>query len=445
MSKICPVSFMFVLGHIIEKYFLILTAFTLHTQAIVPNWETNSNASQFVNLENLVGSIHRYAPEYVHVFVRDMGLSKGQRMLLRRYQNVKIVSSTDTIPERTQLIAVEKELVIIDGKYTVRRSNGKLLYADSIRKRFHLAIVIPFIRSQLSKLILQLNFSSIYIPCEHSFDSVDLIFYHNEGRHSSLEMAIRKIKYVNKCYRNVRYLAINLTADENRYPLGSFIMWQKLLVDDEKNNLSLRTYGYTHFFLMEPDTRPIRPFWLDAIIDQITNDGFKKLYCSTNWWVSGSVYRGSEPIGHHFLHINGNALYHLSASFIAYVQLFSGVCLTGNHSNTGYDLLMFSFLLDNQDLAKRYLHKFRFSDFIHNCWHTGCKGSDQLNNTQFILNNPNTYLIHGSFLKNSTTKQQSSNVYVIILFSAAATIFVWQYRRLLRLLKLKRIIMLFFS
>jgi hypothetical protein len=408
--------------------------------------ETNGNASQFVNLENLIGSVHRYAPEYVHVFVRDMGLSKGQRMLLKRYQNVKIILSTDTTSERTKFIDVEKELILIDGEYVERRSDGKLLYVDSIRKRFRLAIVIPFIRSQLSNLILQLNLSRIYTPCENQSDSVDLIFYHNEGRHSSLEMDIRKIKYVNKCYRSIRFLAVNLTANENQYPLGSFIMWQKLLVDDKNNNLSLRAYGYTHFFLMEPDTRPIRQFWLDAIINQITNGRFEKLYVSTDWWVSGSIYRGSKLIGQRFLHINGNALYHLSANFIAYVERFSRIYLNKS-SETGYDLITFSLLLDNQDLGKKFWHKFRFSEFIQNCWHTGCEGSDHLNNTQFILNNPDTYLIHGSFFKEptSTSDQQFKIVYIILLLCVVLIfIILRQYRWLNRRLKLKRIIMFFF-
>lgn len=445
MSKISQLFFMLKFGRFIGNYFLIITAFIVHVKSIVPNLETNSNASQFVNLENLIGSVHRYAPEYVHVFVRDMGLSKGQRLLLERYQNVKIVTVVDIIPNRTQLIDVGKELVEIDGKYIERRSNGKLLYVDSIRKQLKLAIVIPFIRSQLSSLILQLKLSKIYTPCEHPSDSVDLIFYHNEGRHSLLEMDIRQIKYVDKCYRNIRFLAVNLTVNENRYPLGSFIMWQRLFVDDENNSLSLRAYGYTHCFIMEPDTRPIRRFWLDAIIDQITNGRFEKMYFFTNWWVSGSIYRGSKLIGIRFLHINGNALYHLSANFIAHVELFSRVYLNEKNSETGYDLLMFSLLLDNQALGKRLWHKFRFSDFIQNCWQTGCEDSNHLNNTQFIFNNPDTYLIHGGYLNTLATEQQFSNAYGILLLCIVVNfIILWHYRRIHRRSKLKRIVMFFF-
>jgi hypothetical protein len=427
---------MFALEHFVGKYCFLVTALSVHVKSVVLPVETNSNASQFAHLENLIGSVHKYAPEHVYIFVRDMGLSKGQHILLEQYQNVKIISSKNTILERTQFINVEKELVFIDGKYINRKSNGKLLYVDSIRKRYYLAIVIPFIRSQLSNLILQLNLTKIYTPCKNPCNSVDLIFYHNEEQDSSLEMDVRKIEYFNDCYRNIRYLAVKLTGRENQYPLGSFIMWQKLLLDDENNSLSLRTYGYTHFFLMEPDTRPIRQFWLDAIIEQITHGQNQKLYFATNWWISGSIYRGSKLIGQRFLHINGNALYHLSANFIAYIELFSRIYLSRNSSKNGYDLAMFSLLLDNHDLGKRLWHKFRFSDFIQNCWHTGCEGSDQLNNTQFILNNPDTYLIHGGFVE----EEPVNNKHTILLLCVILNfIILCQYRRLRRLSRLKRI------
>jgi len=425
------------------KHFIIVLTVVVYVNSITLNLQTNCNIDQFVNLENLIGSIHKYAPKHVHIFVRDMGLSDGQRLLLEQYQNVQIISSTDIISERTQFIDVDKELVLIDGKYNIQPNNGKLLYVDSIRKKYQLAIVIPFIRSQLSNVIVQLGMSKIYHPCKNSTQSVDLIFYHNEGEQSSLESDIRKIDYIDKCYRKVRYLSINLENEENWYPLGCFLMWHKLL-DNENNRLSLRSYGYTHFFLMEPDTKPIREFWLDNIIDQITDGRNNEEYISTNWWISGSVYRGTKIIGQRFLHINGNALYHLSASFIQFIQIFSHYYLTGDNPHIGYDLVIYTMLLDNPDLGKKYLHKFRFSDFIQNCWHTGCEGSNQLNNTYFILNNPDTYLIHGNFVKeeekeipiikqqsNDIKKKDSNKLQLIILFLILLPCFVWFWNILL--------------
>jgi len=37
------------------------------------------------------------------------------------------------------------------------------------------------------------------------------------------------------------------------------------------------------FFLIEPDTRPIRSYWLDAIVGQITNGHNRESYISTKW------------------------------------------------------------------------------------------------------------------------------------------------------------------
>ncbi|CAF3602587.1 unnamed protein product [Rotaria sp. Silwood1] len=260
-------------------------------------YETSVNASQFAYLENLIGSLHIYAPQQTQLVVRDTGLTYGQRELLKTYENIEVVVSTHNSFTNTGLIEVKSEFIAVNGELVVRSHQDSLPYIDFIRKRFQLAIVIPFIRSQLTKLEAQLKMSNIYLPCQNRLDFVDLIFYHNEAALSSLENEVHRIGYTNKCYRNIRHLAANLTSDQDRYPLGSAIMWQKLLVDSEDNSISLRALGYTHFFLMEPDTQPIRPLWLDAIIEQIVEGQRSDSYHVTNWWMTGSIYRGSKSIG----------------------------------------------------------------------------------------------------------------------------------------------------
>lgn len=433
---------MFTSWQLIERYLFIFASAIVHIESIVSDWETTSNASQFIHLENLIGSIHRYAPDYVRIYVRDTGLTKNQRLLLERYENVKIVGLNDIIEKKTERINAENELVHIDGKYLVQRSNDQFLYVDFIRKQFHLAIVIPFIVSQLFNVILQLNYSQIYTPCKQPSNSVDLIFYYNNEQNSSVDKLIREMNYVHHCYRQIRYLSVNLTASENEYPLGSFLMWRKLFLDEENRSYSLRTYGYTHFFLMEPDTRPIRQYWLDVIIHQITNGALEKFYFSTNWWVSGSIYRGTKFIGQRYVHINGNALYHLTTPFIAHIETFSKTYSLQQHAGTGYDLLMFILLMGNQTIGSRVWHKFQFSDFIQNCWHTGCDGTDLFNNTQFILNNPNTYLIHGTDRHEISIKYTFFKKYGLVLL---AVLFGLLILRLCRLAKLKRIAVLICS
>ena len=167
-------------------------------------------------------------------------------------------------------------------------------------------------------------------------------------------------------------------------------MWQKLFINEQSNHLSLRAHGYTHFFLMEPDVRPIRPYWIDAIVEHITEGHNEELYIATQWWIVGSIYRGSKPVGNDFLHINGNALYHLSLNFIRFIENVSDEYPYGSKKSKGYDLDLFLYLFQHIDTAKGVWHKFQFTDLIQNCWKNSCKNM----NIDFIFNNPSTYLIH---------------------------------------------------
>ncbi|CAF4353704.1 unnamed protein product [Rotaria magnacalcarata] len=193
-------------------------------------------------------------------------------------------------------------------------------------------------------------------------------------------------------------------------------MWKKLFIDEHLSNISLRYHGYTHFFLMEPDTRPIRSYWLDAIVEQIINSHTRESYISTRWWMTGSVYRGFESIGQNAFHINGNALYHLSLSFVQFIELFLKDCRTESQRVLGYDLGLFLYLFKNIDEGKKFWHKFQFSDFIQNCWHTSCNET----NTEFLYENPNTYLIHGNRILQTSltisTKLEWIKFYGIIIF-----------------------------
>lgn len=379
-----------------------------------PKLQTATNASEFVYLENMIGSLHTWDTNQTQLIVRDKGMTSSQRLLLYRYENVEIASSAYVIEKHTQTIDVRTEFISVDGKLIHRKAGNHLNYIDSVRKRFRLAIVIPFIRTQLNKVLAQLNMTRTFLPCRQALDSTDLIFYHNEAQSSSLETIIHEQYQANKCFSNVRFLAADLTDKQNQYPLGSAFMWQKLIVDDPQNRVSLRSYGYTHFFLMEPDTQPIRQFWLDAIVQQITQDCSNKFF-TTNWWMSGSIYRGSKSIGLHFLHINGNALYHLSPKFIEYVKRLLYLCASKPGISLGYDLDIFSLLLENTDMAKEMWHKFKFSDFIQNCWQTGCPGCTEHNCTQFALDNPHTYLVHGGRILELNSMQENNHIKQILL------------------------------
>ncbi|CAF1407055.1 unnamed protein product [Rotaria sordida] len=393
-------------------YVLIINIILLVNSSLL-QFETSCDSSQFIDLENLIGSLHRYVPDKGHLIVRDMGLTIGQQKLLKIYQNIEIISSTYKRKENIPIINVKNEFFFINNTLINHYNNGKYNYIDLIRKKFYLAIVIPFIQNQFNNLIYQLNFEKIYSPCRNQFNSIDLIFYHNENRLSKLENQIRQINYQNNCFKNIRIFAANLSKQENRYPIGSAIMWKKLFINEQFSDISLRYHGYTHFFLMEPDARPIRSYWLDAIVEQIIKGRDRESYIATQWWMIGSIYRGFESIGQYFLHINGNALYHLSLNFIQFLEYISYETRFDSKESFGYDLDIFLYLLKHIDKGKQFWHKFQFSDFIQNCWHTGCNET----NIEFLYNNPNTYLIHGNkiqqkLLDNSFKK---SNIIIILI------------------------------
>ncbi|CAM4933178.1 unnamed protein product [Rotaria socialis] len=337
-------------------------------------------------------------------------------MLIAEYSKLSDQASKKKQKGNISLIHVKNEFFAKHKKLSIRSNNRKYNYIDSIRKQFHLAIVIPFIQSQINTLIHQLEFENIYSPCRSPFRSIDLIFYHNEQASSLLDYLIRQLNYEHRCFKNIRIFAANLSEEENPYPMGSAIMWKKLFLNEQLSNISLRHHGYTHFFLMEPDTRPIRQYWLDAIVEQIINSHTRESDISTQWWMTGSIYRGFESIGQNFFHINGNALYHLSSSFVQFIELFSKDFLTESQRALGYDLGLFLYLFKNIDEGKKIWHKFQFSDFIQNCWHTSCNET----NAEFLYENPNTYLIHGNRILQSpltiSTELEWIKFYGIIIF-----------------------------
>ena len=366
-------------------------------------FQTSSDASQFNDLENLIGSFHTNTPPSTLLFIHDLGLTNGQQNLLQRYENIEMISSSNHSSDGIQYIDVDQEFILVNDTLSQRHNEGKYLFTSLIRKQFSLAIVIPFIESQRN----QIYANQIYPACRQRFHSTDLFFYSTQKNSTPFQ-------YSNQCYQNVYHISADLSADEDRYPLGSAIMWQKLLL----GSLSLRDRGYTHMFLMEPDTRPIRPYWLDAIVEQISNGHQQDSYLITKWWMMGSIYRGSMPIGDRYLHINGNALYHLTFDFLRLIERIYQEYYSRLFN--GYDLDIFLYLFEHIDLAKSLWHKFQFSDFIQNCWLSGCNDT----NSEFIHDYPNTYLIHGYKAKKINHPKSSMRMYWILGFGLFLVIFI---------------------
>ena len=162
--------------------------------------------------------------------------------------------------------------------------------------------------------------------------------------------------------------------------------------------------NYTHIFYMEPDVRPVKSGWLAAIERACyAADG-----AGPPFWLLGSHYRGSHPVGEELsarLHVNGNALYRVSRPLSRFYQaaLFSQSACGAEFK--AFDQMPFVIFFEMQDdlaenqrseggphkMAREHFQRFRFSDLIQNCWMSGC-GSD----SHLRTDHPETYLVHGS-------------------------------------------------
>ena len=318
-------------------------------------------------------------------------------------------------------------------------------YTDLISKRLKLAIIVPFVDKQLDSLIAQLNASTVHLPCATNIRTelartsgkcADLLLYYSKFHDPSLEKTIQNyissFAYIQICFCKVRFISANLEDIDDTHPYGANLMWQRLLIESSTNtHLSLRAQAYTHFFWMEPDTKPIRRYWLDALIREIADNrasAHDSDYVVTNWWLRGSIYRGTRDIGDYLLHINGNALYHLSSAYLSYLRLVWRLFPFKERRSEGFDTDQFFYMFgqpgeisreytwagskDGRQLStKRYWHKFVFSEFIQNCAYTGCSNS-------IILDSPLTYLVHGSKAispSSTMTTTTSQRLYLTIL------------------------------
>ena len=123
-----------------------------HIQSLQPHSEpfdfvfvTSSSADDFMHLENLIGSIHTYAPAH-RLLLYDVGLTSIQRTILSNYVNVfihtGIVSSrlalirhASTLCERIIYIDVKAELIRYPFTIEQRlKQQGYVLVAEHCRK-----------------------------------------------------------------------------------------------------------------------------------------------------------------------------------------------------------------------------------------------------------------------------------------------------------------------
>ena len=130
----------------------------------------------------------------------------------------------------------------------------------------------------------------------HNTNTQDSFLDHPELRRR-LEEALQPIQ---ECFGRVRFLSMNLDEAQNQYDKNRFspspsTMFHTLFgIEDLVSS-------YSHFFLMEPDTRPFRSGWSDRMLLEVMLD-------RVDFWQKGSMAYYDPEDDHH---INGNAIYRL--------------------------------------------------------------------------------------------------------------------------------------
>jgi len=334
---------------------------------------------------------------------------------------------------------VDEESTAIVPASVVRANGLQRLNAMGFQfQKQRLAIVMPFIASQIDRLTSNMKLWEPYRACqltengERVINTVetDLVFYFDKDLETApaLEDGRRIEEYftqfwqnfapaITKCFRKIDFLSAKLTDAQNRHPDGPCVQHFKLH--------HLLRGKYDHFFQMEPDVLPIQDDWLDGLAYEVTLNGPN---CD-HWWMKGSMSRCDGRYGliakRRDFHINGNAMYCLGdprfLDFFRRVQAFypAGAatgsrvagCSTGRWAEGGWDHTFFQFRQDpaNFDYAKHINHKFQLSPFIVNM----CE--DEYDREALLRQEPATLLVHSKFPFLSPADQALRRLFLRIL------------------------------
>jgi len=246
-----------------------------------------------------------------------------------------------------------------------------------------LAILVPLHRPMWQRSvqgfknwITSYNSPACHLPSPVT-KQVDLILYTNKWYGDTPEenekklarlVAILQEGKVDQCFNAIRFLNAGLDnqTDPERGRSNRAIsefFFSMLL------NSSLTADGYDYFFHMETDTRPIRPYWIERLYEEIN----MRL---SDFWVLGTIYRGSaHPKAFCYgkfsgcaEHMNGNAIYNLQdRNFLDWIREMHEGYVKGKEFNSwGFDTYMVNILKReaNWGFLQQWAHKFIYTNLI---------------------------------------------------------------------------------
>ena len=246
-------------------------------------------------------------------------------------------------------------------------------------------VIMPFHKRQVDAVKDNLKLWSRYPPCRNNNMQVGFIFFVSGMRNESLATELL-MSFNSTCFKSILVDFAELSHKDDQYLKGSRLMFEMML----SKRIYFGPIKLSHIFYMEPDALPIRPYWLENINQQIIPP-------NSPFWVKGSIFRGhmnvvlSKWIYNH-IHINGNAIYNLEDEKLGkfYFEILRPFIKKNFKKEGAYDTDFYKILLwDNARYTAELFHKFQFSDYIQNHWHSNYSLSE------IYENSPNTFLVHG--------------------------------------------------
>ena len=268
----------------------------------------------------------------------------------------------------------------------------------SIKPTSRVAIIIPFVPGDIPRIISGLHdWVTLGNACSASTTGRAALFFYASGsppqpgdvQTEALDVRFHTIPGIKSqvvdCFSEVTTIYAQLSAAEDGYPEGPSNMFFKLFCSDHLD-------AYTHMFWMEWDVRPVRPLWVDALVDAAA---------SRRFWMMGGMYvgyafdatvmyRDNWPwVGH----LNGNALYALhDEEFQRYIALVQEREPPG-HFWKPFDISLWKVIYTwpySWHLYQTYAAKFVLAPFVRHLGFTTSAAEEAK-----LMQDPTVFLLHG--------------------------------------------------
>lgn len=256
-------------------------------------------------------------------------------------------------------------------------------------------LIIPFHVNQLKIVELNIKKWKKYWPCErfeNEYDKPKLIFYAGSPHEISISNLKKRLNVFKEnfvCFSNadkIEIVTYKYSKEQDKHILGARLMFEYCLNQEHELFKDIK-----YMFYMEPDCRPVKNNWLNALQAEVAYN--------TNFWQKGAFFRGQMNLVYeneylpNKYHINGNSIYNLGDEKFAnfYFKTLRPYIKRHGDSRTAYDTDISEFLMDKKNyiMVGKIIHNFVFTETILNYWHKNYSVAE------VNKENENSYLVHG--------------------------------------------------